>query len=168
MIDQHAAHERISYQRLVADYQKSSIPQQPYLIPPRLELSLTEAQQAEQYLEQLARLGIDLEPFGGQSYALKAVPAYLKDAQPYDLIRDILEELAAGKRTATLDERRDTILMRMACHGSVRGPHPLSRDEVRALLQQMDEIDFSAHCPHGRPVFIEFPQSDLEKRFHRT
>ncbi|TNE49688.1 MAG: DNA mismatch repair endonuclease MutL [Deltaproteobacteria bacterium] len=168
LIDQHAAHERISYQKLMADYERSQIPEQGYLLPPRLELSLTEAQQASQYADQLRQLGIDLEPFGGQSFVLKSVPVYLKNADPYELIRDVLEELSAGKRTATLDERRDIVLMRMACHGSVRGPNPLSHDEVRALLQQMDEIDFSAHCPHGRPVFIEYPIKELEKRFHRT
>lgn len=168
LIDQHAAHERISYQKLMADYERSKIPQQGYLLPPRLELSLTEAQQASQYTEQLNQLGIDLEPFGGQSFVLKSVPVYLKNADPYELIRDVLEELSAGKKTSTLDERRDDVLMRMACHGSVRGPNPLSSNEVRALLQQMDEIDFSAHCPHGRPVFIEYPIKELEKRFHRT
>ncbi len=168
LIDQHAAHERISYQKLMADYERDQIPEQGYLLPPRLELSLTEAQQASQYADQLRKLGIDLEPFGGQSFVLKSVPVYLKSADPYELIRDVLEELSAGKRTATLDERRDIVLMRMACHGSVRGPNPLSHDEVRALLQQMDEIDFSAHCPHGRPVFIEYPIKELEKRFHRT
>lgn len=168
LIDQHAAHERITYQRLLADYEREHMPQQPYLLPPRLELSLTEAQQVDLYREDLERLGLHLEPFGGQSYVLQAVPVHLKHADPYALLRDILEELAAGKRTATLDEKRDEILMRMACHSSVRGPHLLSAEEVRALLQQMDEIDFSTHCPHGRPVMIEFTQQELEKRFHRT
>jgi DNA mismatch repair protein MutL len=167
-IDQHAAHERVNYEKLLISFKASHIVQQPYLLPPRIELSLVEAQQAEQHLDKLERLGIVLEPFGGQSYALKAVPVILKDAHPQTLVRDVLEELAAGKHTSSLDERRDSILMRMACHGSVRGVHILSVEQVRALLQQMDEHDFRSHCPHGRPVFIEIPLSELEKRFHRT
>ena len=168
LIDQHAAHERITYQKLMEGFDASKIPQQRFLIPPRLELSLTEAQQAELYQEQLEKLGIELEPFGGQSFALKAIPSMLKSPDPYELIRDLLEELSAGKRTASFDLRRDDVLMRMACHGSVRGPHKLSPDEVRALQESLDEIDFKANCPHGRPIYIEMPKQDIEKKFHRT
>lgn len=168
LVDQHAAHERISYQRLLADFDASSIPRQRFLIPPRVDLSLTAAQQAEQHQDALETLGIEIEPFGGQSYIIKALPTMIKDADPHTLLHDVLDELSSGKRTSTLDERRDDILMRMACHGSVRGTHRLSEDEVRALQRQLDSIDFKAHCPHGRPVYFEMPQKEIEKRFHRT
>lgn len=168
VIDQHAAHERISYQKLLEAFEKASIPQQSFLIPPRLELSLTTAQQAEEHIEKLAQLGVVIEPFGGQSFIVKALPAILKDADPYSLLNDLLEELASGRKTASLDEKRDEILMRMACHGSVRGCHRLSADEVRALQRQLDSIDFKGNCPHGRPVYFELPQKEIEKRFHRT
>lgn len=168
LIDQHAAHERISYQNLLAAYDKSSIPRQSFLIPPRIELSLTAAQQAEQHKEDLEQLGIEIEPFGGQSYIIKSLPTIIQKAEPHALLNDLLEELSAGKRTASLDEKINAVLMRMACHGSVRGTHRLSADEVRSLQKQLDSVDFRAHCPHGRPVYFEMPQKEIEKRFHRT
>ena len=167
-LDQHAAHERIAYQRLLESFDQERIPQQRFLIPPRIELSIVEAQRAEQHSDDLERLGIEIEPFGGQSFALKSVPDILKKGDPRALVSDLLEELSSGKKTASLDQRRDEVLMRMACHGSVRGPHKLTPDEVRALMQQLDCIDFKANCPHGRPIYFEMPRKELEKRFHRT
>jgi DNA mismatch repair ATPase MutL len=168
LLDQHAAHERITYQKLLESFQSSQIPQQAYLIPPQIELGIVAAQQAEQFQEELERLGVSLEPFGGQSFVLRAVPIFLKEAEPLALISDLLEEVAKGYKSASLDQRRDGLLMRMACHGSVRGSHKLSHEEVRALLQQLDEIEFKGHCPHGRPIFFEMARTEIEKRFHRT
>lgn len=168
LLDQHAAHERVTYQKLLDGFLSSLIPQQVYLVPPQIELGIVAAQQAEQFQEELERLGVSIEPFGGQSFVLRAVPVFLKEADPLVLINDLLEEVAKGYKSASLDQRRDAVLMRMACHGSVRGAHKLSAEEVRALLQQLDEIEFKGHCPHGRPIFFEMARTEIEKRFHRT
>ena len=168
LLDQHAAHERVTYQKLLEGFLSSQIPQQVYLVPPQIELGIVAAQQAEQFQEELERLGVSIEPFGGQSFILRAVPVFLKEAEPLVLINDLLEEVAKGYKSASLDQRRDALLMRMACHGSVRGAHKLSVEEVRALLQQLDEIEFKGHCPHGRPIFFEMARTEIEKRFHRT
>jgi DNA mismatch repair protein MutL len=168
LLDQHAAHERVSYQRLLDEYEKIGIPQQHLLTKPRIELSLSEVEWVEEHKEDLERLGISLEPFGGRTYVLHAMPALLKKANPRQLVRDLLDELSEGRHTGSFDEHRDDVLMRMACHGSVRGPHTLSASEVRALMEQLDDIEFRGHCPHGRPVLIQFSKKELEKRFHRT
>jgi DNA mismatch repair protein MutL len=168
LLDQHAAHERINYERLLADFVKETIPRQSFLIPKRIELSLLQAQQAVQYEGDLAHLGIVLEPFGGQIFIVQTMPAFLKDSDPHPLVVELLEEIAQGYKTASLDQRRDAMLMRMACHGSVRGAHRLSAEEVRALMKQLDEIAFRGNCPHGRPIFFEMERAEIEKRFHRT
>ncbi|MCB9638744.1 MAG: DNA mismatch repair endonuclease MutL [Myxococcales bacterium] len=168
LLDQHAAHERVTYQRLLDGFQQERIPQQPYLVAPHLELGIVAAQQAEQFQDTLTKLGIHLEPFGGQTFVLRAVPVFLKKADPLELITDLLDEIAKGYKTASIDQRRDELLMRMACHGSVRGSHKLSAEEVRSLLHQLDEIEFKGNCPHGRPIFFEMTRAELEKRFHRT
>ncbi len=168
LLDQHAAHERISYQKLLDEFQRSNIQQQQFLIPIRLELGLNDAKKAEKFLQDFEKLGIELAPFGGRTFAIKSIPTILKHTDPKELVRDVLEELAEGKHTSTIDEKRDDILMRMACHSAIRGKHKLTSEEAYSLLQQLDEIDFKANCPHGRPIYFELSQTEIEKRFHRT
>lgn len=168
LLDQHAAHERINYQKLLDAWNGSSIPQERFLFPKRIELGIVAAQQAELYHEELERLGISLEPFGGQSFALKAVPFVLKDADPLNLISDILGELAAGRKASVVTDKIDSLLMKMACHRSIRGDHRMTLEEVRSLMKQLDAAAFRGHCPHGRPIYFEITRSEIEKRFHRS
>ncbi len=167
LIDQHAAHERISYQRLLREFERGKIASQGYLTPQTIELPLSKAQLMEQHLEEFRKLGFVIEPFGTKTFAIKEAPVHLR-GDIKGLVLDILEDLARGDGRETLRDQRDNLLMKMACHSSIRGRHRLTPDEVRELLRQLDEIEFGTHCPHGRPLYTEFTKKELEKRFHRT
>lgn len=167
IIDQHAAHERIGFERLRRWYHESAGEQQPKLFGQRLELDAVRADVLSEYLDFFEEAGFHVEPFGGQSFALKSAPAFLEGADHEALIKDALDDLADIGRSDKFDEQVDAILSRMACHSVVRGPTDLDREESEALLEQMDEIDFKANCPHGRPVYYRIPTVELEKSFDR-
>src|SRR5690606_14744125 len=118
-------------------------------------------------LEFFAKAGFEIEPFGGQSYAIKSVPAILQRANIEKILRDALDDLSYHGRSTRMDEAMDAILSRMACHSVVRGPTELSAQECYALFAQMDAIDFAANCPHGRPVYFRMPLLELEAAFDR-
>lgn len=167
IIDQHAAHERVGYERLKAIFATEHKETQPLLFPKRIELDTLRADVMSEHLDFFAKAGFEVEHFGGQSYALKAVPAVLQKAKVDKLIRDVLDDLAYHGRTNRLDEAMDAILSRMACHSVVRGPTVLTTEECYALFAQMDQIDFAANCPHGRPVYFRIPLLELEASFDR-
>jgi DNA mismatch repair protein MutL len=119
-------------------------------------------------LAELEALGFDLEPFGGSSFAVRAVPALFGDFDPAHLVRDLAEELLEIGRSRRLSEAAESVLARLACHSAVRVGQSLSPEQIRALLVAMDGIDFAANCPHGRPAYISLPRGDLERLFKRT
>lgn len=167
VIDQHAAHERITFETLKVAWRERRDIAQPMLLPKVLHLDSLRAAILADHLEVFARLGFEIEPFGGTDYALKAVPALLARANVDVLIRDTLDEIGDAGRSQRIDDAIDAVLIRMACHGSVRAGHVLTADEAHALLTQIDAIDFGAHCPHGRPVWFRMGLDELEKRFER-
>ena len=167
LIDQHAAAERIAFERLRREYQHDRILAQSLLFPLTLELNLREADLLRRHLPELNRMGFELEPFGGSTFVVKAVPALLAAADPQRLLLDLLDEIASFGRSAKLEERRDEVLSVMACHAVVRGPKNLSTEEIRRLLNDMDTVPFSTRCPHGREAVARFPRKDLEKLFGR-
>jgi len=167
IVDQHAAHERITFETLKAAWRDRRDIAQPMLLPKVLHLDSLRAAILADHLEVFARLGFEIEPFGGTDYALKAVPALLARANVDTLIRDTLDEIGDAGRSQRIDDAIDVVLIRMACHGSVRAGHVLTADEAYALLVQIDAIDFGAHCPHGRPVWFRMELDELEKRFER-
>ncbi|MFW6057655.1 MAG: DNA mismatch repair endonuclease MutL, partial [Persicimonas sp.] len=167
VIDQHAAHERIGYERLRKLYQTEHKESQPLLFPLRMELDALRADTLEENLDFFEQAGFEMEHFGGQSYALKSVPAILQKANHEQLVKDAIDDLSNLGRSERVEEEMDAILSRMACHSVVRGPTPLSREECDSLLEQMDEIDFKANCPHGRPVYYRIPLMELEECFDR-
>lgn len=167
IIDQHAAHERIGYERLLERYRRSDDEAQSLLFGQRIELDAVRAAALEEYLEFFEDAGFEIEPFGGESYAVKSVPAMMQDADVETLIKDAVDELAELGQSERLDEAVESVLSRMACHSVVRGPTLLSREECESLLEQMDQIDFKANCPHGRPVYYRIPELELEKSFER-
>jgi len=167
LIDQHAAHERIAFERLRQDYRRDHISIQPLLFPATLELSLREADVLKRHQDELARIGFELEPFGGSTFVVKALPAMLAAAEPRRLLGDVLDELASFDRSAQIEERLEHLLAVMACHAVVRGPRNLSPDEIRRLLADMDTIPFASRCPHGREAVVRFPLKDLSKMFGR-
>lgn len=167
IVDQHAAHERVGFERLKGIFTSNYKEAQPMLFPKRIELDTLRADVLQENLEFFEQAGFELEHFGGQSFALKAVPAVLQKANVDKLIKDAVDDLSYHGRSDRLDEAMEAILSRMACHSVVRGPTELTDQECYALFAQMDQIDFAANCPHGRPVYYRIPLMELEASFDR-
>jgi DNA mismatch repair protein MutL len=167
IVDQHAADERIQYDRLRRQFAARSVPLQRLLLPERVLVSAREAALIESHAEEIARAGIDVALIGPDAAAIHAVPALLKRAAPERLLRDLLDELSrAGERG--FGDAIDTALATMACHGAIRAGDALSLTECQALLDGLSAIaEFGGHCPHGRPVLLELPFSELARKVGR-
>jgi DNA mismatch repair protein MutL len=170
LVDQHAAHERINYQRLRRAAAERRAHLQPLLVPLLLGLSPAAAARIAEGAPDLAAIGVEVEPFGGGSVAVKALPgplASLKEPALAALLTDLAEELSASGSGESLERRRDALLARAACHASVRAHDALADAEARALLEALDATDYGARCAHGRPVVAEWTAAEIEKRFGR-
>lgn len=167
IIDQHAAHERIGFERLKEVYSREHKETQPMLFPMKMEMDAFRAELMEEHLSFFLEAGFIIEHFGDQTYVLKEVPAVLDGAPHEKLIRDALDDLSNLGTSTRIEEALDALLSRMACHSVVRGPTELTREECEGLLEQMDAIDFRANCPHGRPVYYRIPLMELEEAFDR-
>jgi DNA mismatch repair protein MutL len=170
LVDQHAAHERMNYQRLRRAAAERRAHVQPLLVPVLLSLAPAAAARIAEGAADLAAIGVEVEPFGGGSAAVKALPAplaSLRESALAALLTDLAEELSTSGRGESLERRRDALLARAACHASVRAHDALSEGEARALLGALDATDYGARCAHGRPVVAEWPVAEIEKRFGR-
>ena len=167
LIDQHAAHERVLYELLRQRYKSRKKESQQLLVPETIELSYREAAVIEKLLPDFANLGFQVEPFGGNTFAVKAVPTLLAGREVKPLILEIIEKLAEDGFGESLDRSLDDCLKLMACHGAIRANQALTVEQMKALLEQIDTCENSAHCPHGRPTWIEWTGRDLEKLFNR-
>ncbi|PLY00329.1 MAG: DNA mismatch repair protein MutL [Desulfuromonas sp.] len=167
LIDQHAAHERIGFESLRHSYQEGAIPSQATLFPEILELDFKSAAALNDNLDELKKLGFDIEPFGGKSFALKALPQLLSGHSAARLVVDVALDLERIGRSGQLRDAIDEILIVMACHGSVRANQALSVTEIKALFVELDKIDFKANCPHGRPVLQRLTLAEVERLFRR-
>ena len=168
IIDQHAASERVAYQRLQRQHVSGTVESQRLLFPETLELSFSEVAVSERFHHELLNIGFELEPFGGTTLMIAAVPRLAADKDAQCLVRDILADLSQLGASAAFQERVDDLLSRIACHSVVRGVHPLESRQISELLRSMDETDFAASCPHGRPVAHVITLTELEKIFKRT
>ncbi|HEX9078366.1 MAG TPA: DNA mismatch repair endonuclease MutL [Desulfuromonadaceae bacterium] len=168
IIDQHAAHERVAFQRLRRQYGSGGVESQRLLFPETLELSFSEVTVAGRFRAELLGIGFELEPFGGTTVMLAAVPRLVTDGNTTLLVRDILADLGQIGATAAFRETLDELLARIACHSVVRGVRPLDSRQITELLRAMDGTDFAASCPHGRPVSHTITLAELEKIFKRT
>ncbi|GLK66292.1 DNA mismatch repair endonuclease MutL [Paracoccus kondratievae] len=167
IVDQHAAHERLVYERLKAQQETNGIASQALLIPEIVELSEADAQRILSIAGDLAELGLVIEPFGGGAVAVREVPVLVKRLNVQRLIRDILDDLADQGTSERLRARVDAVLSSMACHGSVRSGRRMTADEMNALLREMERVPKSGQCNHGRPTWIELKLSDIERLFGR-
>jgi DNA mismatch repair protein MutL len=167
VIDQHAADERIHYQRLRAQYAARQVRTQQLLLPEHVELSEREAALLETHADQISLTGLEVALIGARSAAVRAVPALLRRAPPERLLRDLLDELSrSGERG--FGDALDMALATMACHGAIRAGDPLSLPECQALLDSLASIeDFAGHCPHGRPIVFEIPFDELARKVGR-
>ncbi len=168
LIDQHAAHERIAFEKLKTQYRTARVEQQMLLFPLVLEFDFREAAVVAEHLEFLDRLGFEIEPFGGNAFALKGAPRILAGGETERLVRDVVGELATVGKSSLIDQALDGLLMLMACHRVVRANQALSQVEIRSLLAELDKVPFNAQCPHGRPVMQRLTLADVERMFKRT
>lgn len=167
IVDQHAAHERLVYERLKAERAGKRIATQPLLIPDVLDLDAVSVERLAQAQELLAELGLVLEPFGDGSIVVREVPAALSGGNIARLVRDVADDLGEDS-SATVEERVNHLLATMACHHSVRSGRQLRPEEMNALLRQMEVTPNSGQCNHGRPTYIELKLSDIERLFGRS
>ncbi|MCB1351605.1 MAG: DNA mismatch repair endonuclease MutL [Rhodobacteraceae bacterium] len=167
IVDQHAAHERLVYERLKAQRAASGVPGQMLLIPEVVELDEAATARLLDAAEDLAALGLALEPFGGNAVCLRETPAILGEVDGRALLADIADALAEGTAAGGLEARIDAILSRMACHGSVRSGRRMSAPEMNALLREMEATPLSGQCNHGRPTYVELKLHDIERLFGR-
>lgn len=167
LVDQHAAHERVAFERLKAQFAAGGVESQGLLFTETLEFSFREGAALGENQADLARLGYELEEFGGTTWVLKGVPRLLAGTDYVRTLRDIVEELHSLGKSRSFADALEDILARIACHSVVRGVHPLGRDEISALFAQMDSTDFSSNCPHGRPVSRTLTLADIERLFKR-
>jgi DNA mismatch repair protein MutL len=168
IVDQHAAHERLVYERLKAQRAASGIAAQALLIPEIIDLSDTDAQLLLDHAEALQSLGLTVEPFGGGAIAIRETPAVLGAVNAAALVRDILDELHDLGDSQRLSSRLDAVLSRMACHGSIRSGRQMRAAEMNALLREMEATPLSGQCNHGRPTYVELKLADIERLFGRT
>ncbi len=166
VLDQHAAAERVTFDRLRRQYLDKAIPSQALLFPLTLDVTATELELIEERIADFAAVGLDLRPRGTDAVSVHTIPRLLTRASPERLVRDLLAEVARTGGRAFSDAI-DLALATMACHGSVRAGDPLSRDEAAALLSSLDRADFAGHCPHGRPVVTFTSWSELERQVGR-
>jgi DNA mismatch repair protein MutL len=167
IIDQHASHERLLFHRLRQALRSSQLAGQPFLVPPVVALPAPLARAVEASLADVRKLGIEVEPFGHDSFAVKGAPAILSGVPFGPLLADLAQQLEQSARGGAIEEAFDDLLATMACHAAVRAHQDLSREEAQALLDGLDAIDFKARCPHGRPVVVEMPLIELERRVGR-
>lgn len=167
LVDMHAAHERITYERLKAGMSGEGIRSQALLVPVRVRVSEREADQAEQQSEQLAEYGIECDRSGPEEVMIRKVPTLLQGADHKVLLLDVLAELAADGGSNRVQSQVDELLSSMACHGSVRARRQLSVAEMNALLRDMERTERSAQCNHGRPTWVQLDLSSLDRLFLR-
>ncbi len=168
IIDQHAASERVAYQLLKKQFLTGGIESQRLLFPETVELSFSEVAVSVKFSLDLAGIGFELEPFGGTTIMVSAVPRLVALKDPILLIRNILADLACFSTSSAFNDALENLLSRIACHSVIRGAHPLEQRQIKELLYSMDQTDFAASCPHGRPVSHVLSLAELQKIFKRT
>jgi len=166
VIDQHAAHERIMYEHLKKNA-KEKLEKQVLLIPETMELNFREAAVMEEIFPELQALAFDVEPFGGGTFVIKAVPAILGGREIKPLMLEMVDAVLENRDGKVLENALDDCLKIMACHGAIRANQALKLTEINKMLAQLDACDNPSNCPHGRPTWISWPVSFLEKSFKR-
>jgi DNA mismatch repair protein MutL len=167
IVDQHAAHERLTYERMKRAMEEGGIARQPLLVPEVVNLDPAEVERIASRAAELAELGLVVEPFGPDAVVVRETPAMLGQIDLKSLIRDLADDLAETGSALSLRERMEELAGTLACHTSVRAGRRLTADEMNALLREMERTPHSGQCNHGRPTYVELKLSDIEKLFGR-
>jgi DNA mismatch repair protein MutL len=167
LIDQHAAHERILFEKLQDEYTSGSIAVQNLLIPIQVELGHAEKEVLAEYLPELNRLGFHVEDFGSGTFMIKATPAIMIGGDHKRLLLDILDEINVHGKSGKMDELRDEVLSVMACHPAIKVHHRLSTQEMERLIQDLSSCRMPHSCPHGRPTVVRFSMDEIKRMFKR-
>ncbi len=167
IVDQHAAHERLVYERFKAELADHGVSSQALLLPEVVNLSADEFQSISLHLEELKDFGLIIEPFGNNAILVREIPALLGKVDIASLVRDLASEINELGNTLSLKENLNEILSTMACHNSIRAGRKLSLSEMNALLRQMEQTPYSGQCNHGRPTYVELKRNEIEKLFGR-
>ncbi len=174
VIDQHAVHERLLFEGLKNQFAESRVASQTLLFPQMIECTLQQVQILKKHQKNIESLGVTIEEFGEESYAVKAVPVILSHLSAEEIMTSLFDQFDSfqdereDKADMSAESRIDAILASMACKAAVKAGRMLASEEITSLLKQMQEADIFSHCPHGRPVFKTFNASDIRKWFHRT
>ena len=167
LVDMHAAHERIVYERLKADLAQGGIVSQPLLFPVTVAVGPREGRLMEEYADSLAELGLEVAPLGPETVAVRRIPAALAGADVAQLVRDVLADLATHGSSERVRQTLHELLATMACHGAVRARRKLTPAEMNALLREMERTERSGQCNHGRPTWVQLRLEELDKLFLR-
>ncbi len=167
IVDQHAAHERIMYEKFKTAMMADGVPRQMLLLPELVELTDQQAARVMSRAKEWARLGLVLESFGEATVLVREVPALLGDTDVIGLVQDLADNLSLYEEGLALSDKLEAILSTMACHGSVRAGRALTLAEMNALLRQMEATPFSGQCNHGRPTYVALAKADIERLFGR-
>ncbi len=167
IVDQHAAHERLVYERMKRMLAEGGVARQGLLIPVIVEVGDAEADVLSERVDELTELGLVLEPFGQGAVAVREVPALIGNGDIAGLVKDLASEILSEGQGFALREKLESIASRMACHGSVRAGRRLTGEEMNALLREMEATPYSGQCNHGRPTYVELKLADIERLFGR-
>jgi DNA mismatch repair protein MutL len=166
LLDQHAAHERVTFEYLRSQ-KKRGVASSPLLIPLTVELDAHDMLLATAHLDDFLGFGMEVETFGESSLIIRALPDFMGSVDGAALIRDIISEFLLLGRATSIDKIHDQVCATLACHGSIRAGQSMSNDQIKALLIDLDKIEYAAHCPHGRPIIKSFHNSEMKKWFDR-
>jgi len=167
LVDMHAAHERVTYERLKEAYSDRGITGQPLLVPETLAVSDREAELVEDHADYFAILGLRIQRVGPESVVVREIPALLRGGEVEPLVRDVLADLMTHGSSQRIDNHLNETLATMACHGSVRANRRLTLPEMNALLRDMEATERSGQCNHGRPTWVQLGLGELDSLFMR-
>ncbi|SMR82399.1 DNA mismatch repair protein MutL [Aliiroseovarius halocynthiae] len=168
IVDQHAAHERLVYEKLKRQMAENGVARQALLIPEIVELSAGDVARLLEVADDLAGMGLVIEPFGGDAVAVRETPAILGEINATAMIKDVLDELADLGDSNMVQAKIEAVLSRVACHGSIRSGRWMRPEEMNALLREMEATPHAGQCNHGRPTYVELKLADIERLFGRT
>jgi DNA mismatch repair protein MutL len=166
-IDQHAAHEKLLFEKLKKEYDNRSMVSERLLLPILFEASVEDSVVLESAGEALKEIGLEIEPAGEKLYAIRSIPSFIDPRDPKEFVREVLDALSFSEKRKNGEEAIHTLLVTLACHSAVRANSVLKREEMDKLVEDLIPLHSSTTCPHGRPIFFLLPLSELKKQFKR-